>query len=155
MTARVSAGLLVYRRREGRLEVLLAHPGGPFFARQDEGAWTIPKGEPEPGEDLLATAQRELREEIGCEARGALIPLGSVKQRGGKTVHAWAFEGDLEEDAPLPVNEFELEWPPRSGERRRFPEIDRAGFFPLELARAKIREAQRPFLTRLEEALRG
>jgi predicted NUDIX family NTP pyrophosphohydrolase len=155
MAARVSAGFLVYRRREGILEVLLAHPGGPFFARKDEGAWTIPKGEPEPGEDLLAAARRELREEIGCEPVGALIPLGSVKQRGGKTVHAWAFEGDRDEDAPLPVNEFELEWPPRSGERRRFPEIDRALFFPLERARAKIRESQRPFLTRLEEALRA
>jgi predicted NUDIX family NTP pyrophosphohydrolase len=155
MAARVSAGFLVYRRREGRLEVLLAHPGGPFFARKDAGAWTIPKGEPEPGEELLAAARRELREEVGCEACDALIPLGSVKQRGGKTVHAWAFEGDRDEGAPLPVSEFELEWPPRSGERRRFPEIDRAVFFPIELARAKIRESQLPFLARLEEALRA
>ena len=155
MAARTSAGFLIYRRREGRLEVLLAHPGGPFFARKDDGAWTIPKGEPEPGEDLLGAARRELREEVGCEAGDPLIPLGSIEQRGGKTVHAWAFEGDRAEDAPLPVNEFELEWPPRSGERRRFPEVDRALFFPMELARAKIRESQRPFLTRLEEALRA
>jgi predicted NUDIX family NTP pyrophosphohydrolase len=155
MAARVSAGFLIYRRRGGALEVLLAHPGGPFFAKEDEGAWTIPKGEPEPGEDLLAAARRELREEIGCDAGVPLLSLGSVTQRGGKVVHAWAFEGDREEGAPLPSNTFELEWPPRSGRRRSFPEIDRAAFFPLALAHRKIREAQRPFLTRLEEALRA
>jgi predicted NUDIX family NTP pyrophosphohydrolase len=153
MAARVSAGFLVYRRRGEGLEVLLAHPGGPYYAHQDDGAWTIPKGEPEPGEELLAAARRELREEVGCEARDPLLSLGSVKQRGGKTVHAWAFEGDLDEGAPLPSNPFEIEWPPRSGHRQSFPEIDRAAFFPIELARQKIREAQRPFLSRLEEAL--
>jgi predicted NUDIX family NTP pyrophosphohydrolase len=155
MAARTSAGFLVYRRRGGSLEVLLAHPGGPYYARQDDGAWTIPKGEPEPGEDLLAAARRELREEVACEARDPLLPLGSVKQRGGKVVHAWAFEGDLDEDAPLPANTFEIEWPPRSGRRQSFPEIDRAAFFPIEVARRKIREAQRPLLARLEEALRA
>jgi predicted NUDIX family NTP pyrophosphohydrolase len=155
MAARVSAGFLVYRRRGGSLEVLLAHPGGPYTARRDEGAWTIPKGEPEPGEELLAAARRELREEVGCEARGPLLPLGSVKQRGGKTVHAWACEGDLDAGAPPPSNTFEIEWPPRSGRRQAFPEIDRAAFFPIELARRKIREAQRPFLARLEQALRA
>jgi predicted NUDIX family NTP pyrophosphohydrolase len=153
MAARVSAGFLVYRRRGGSLEVLLAHPGGPFYAHADEGAWTIPKGEPEPGEDLLAAARRELREEVGCDAHDPLIPLGSVKQRGGKTVHAWAFEGDRDEGAPLPSNTFELEWPPRSGRRQSFPEVDRAAFFPIAVAREKIREAQLPFLARLEEAL--
>src|SRR5262245_20209369 len=155
MAARVSAGFLVYRRRSGALEVLLAHPGGPFFARKEEGVWTIPKGEPEPGEDLLTAAQRELREEIGLDARCPLISLGSVKQRGGKTVHAWAFEGDREEGAPLPSNTFELEWPPGSGRRRSFPEVDRATFFPIALARLKIRDSQRPFLERLEDALRA
>jgi predicted NUDIX family NTP pyrophosphohydrolase len=151
----VSAGFLIYRCRGGALEVLLAHPGGPYFARKDDGAWTIPKGEPESGEDLLAAARRELREEIGYDAGGPLISLGSVTQRGGKIVHAWAFEGEREPAAPLPSNTFELEWPQRSGRLRSFPEIDRAAFFPIALARQKLREAQRPFLTRLEEALRG
>jgi len=155
MPARVSAGFLMYRRRDGALEVLLAHPGGPFFAHRDEGAWTIPKGEPEPGEDLLAAARRELQEEIGCKVRGPLISLGSVRQRGGKCVHAWAFEADREDAAALPGSSFELEWPPRSGHRQSFPEIDRAVFFPIALARTKIHEAQRAFLVRLEHALCG
>jgi len=155
MASRVSAGFLLYRRRAGALEVLLAHPGGPFYARRDEGAWSIPKGEPEPGEELLAAARRELREEIGCEPREPLIALGSVVQRGGKTVHAWACVSDHDEGAPLPASTFELEWPPRSGRRRSFPEIDRVAYFPIAEAQRKINEAQRVFLTRLEEALRA
>jgi predicted NUDIX family NTP pyrophosphohydrolase len=155
MAARTSAGFLLYRRRAGVLEVLLAHPGGPFYARRDDGVWTIPKGEPDPGEDLLAAARRELREELGCEAREPLLALGSVLQRGGKAVHAWAFESDFDEAAPLPASSFELEWPPRSGQRRSFPEIDRVAFFPLPVARRKLLEAQREFLTRLEQALAG
>lgn len=155
MAARSSAGFLLYRRRAGALEVLLAHPGGPYHARRDEGAWTIPKGEPEPGEALLDAARRELREEIGCEPREPLIPLGCVVQRGGKTVHAWACESDYEEGTPLPANTFEIEWPPRSGRRRSFPEIDRVAYLPLAAAQRKINEAQRAFLARLEEALRG
>jgi predicted NUDIX family NTP pyrophosphohydrolase len=154
MAARTSAGILLYRRRGGGLEVLLAHPGGPFFVRRDDGVWTIPKGEPETGEELLAAALRELREEVGCEAREPLIALGSIVQRGGKTVHAWACESDHDErSAPLPPCTFELEWPPRSGQRRSFPEIDRVAYFPLELARKKILEAQGVFLARLEEAI--
>jgi predicted NUDIX family NTP pyrophosphohydrolase len=155
MAARTSAGFLLYRRRAGSLEVLLAHPGGPFWARRDEGAWTIPKGEPAAGEDLLAAARRELREEIGCEPREPLIALGSIVQRGGKTVHAWACESGYREGAPLPENPFEIEWPPRSGRRRSFPEIDRVGYFPIAEARRKILDAQRAFLDRLEEALRA
>jgi predicted NUDIX family NTP pyrophosphohydrolase len=155
VAARVSAGFLLYRRRAGALEVLLAHPGGPFYARRDDGAWTIPKGEPEPGEELLAAARRELREEIGCEACEPLIPLGAVVQRGGKVVHAWACESAYQEGAPLPENVFELEWPPRSGRRRSFPEVDRVGYFPIDEARRKILDAQRAFLDRLEEALRS
>lgn len=153
--ARVSAGFLLYRRRAGALEVLLAHPGGPFYARRDAGVWTIPKGEPEPGEELLAAARRELREELGCEAREPLVALGSVVQRGGKTVHAWAAESDFDEAAPLPANLFEIEWPPRSGRRRSFPEVDRAAFFPIPVAEGKILDAQRAFLARLEQALGG
>jgi predicted NUDIX family NTP pyrophosphohydrolase len=153
MRPRVSAGVLLYRRRGGSLEVLLAHPGGPFYAKRDDGVWTIPKGEPEPGEELIDTARRELREEIGCEAREPLLPLGSVVQRGGKTVHVWASASDHDERAPLPVNLFEMEWPPRSGRLRSFPEIDRVAWFPIPLARRKLLESQRPFLDRLEQAL--
>ena len=129
------------------------HPGGPFFARKDDGAWTIPKGEAAPKEDLLTRAQIEFEEEIGFRPRGEWIELGSIKQKGGKTVHAWAFEGDLPEPFELKCNTFEMEWPPRSGKMREFPEIDRAEFFPEELARRKINLAQIPFLDRVRDAL--
>src|SRR5437660_1767325 len=121
--ARVSAGLLMFRRKGDVLELLLVHPGGPFFARKDEGAWTIPKGEAQPNEDLLTRAQTEFEEELGIEPNGKWISLGSIKQAGGKTVHAWAFEGDLEDSFQPRSNKFELEWPPRSGVRKQFPEI--------------------------------
>ncbi len=151
--ARVSAGLLMYRRRGGELEVFLAHPGGPFFARKDAGAWSIPKGEVEPGEELLATARREFEEETGIHPGEPLIPLGEVKQKGGKVVHAWAFEGDWPEGSRLRSNTFELEWPPGSGRVQVLPEIDRAELFGLATAREKINPAQAAFLDRLVAAL--
>jgi predicted NUDIX family NTP pyrophosphohydrolase len=149
----VSAGLLMFRRKGSALEVLLVHPGGPFFRNKDEGAWTIPKGEALPGEDLLSRAQTEFEEELGIRPIADWIPLGSVKQKGGKTVHAWAFEGDLPDGFELKSNTFEIEWPPRSGKRQKFPEIDQAVFFPEALAVKKINPAQAVFLTRLRELL--
>jgi predicted NUDIX family NTP pyrophosphohydrolase len=143
----------MFRRRNNQLEVLLVHPGGPFFARKDNGAWTIPKGEAAPGEDLLTRAQIEFEEELGLKPQGEWIEIGSIKQKGGKTVHAWAFEGDLPESFEPKSNLFEIEWPPRSGKRTQFPEIDQALFFPETVAREKINPAQVPFLDRLRAAL--
>ncbi len=151
--SRLSAGLLIFRRNN-IIQVLLAHPGGPFFARKDDGVWTIPKGEAGPGEDLLTRARIEVEEEIGIKPSGNWIPLGSIKQKGGKTVHAWAVEGDLPEQFELKSNLFEMEWPPRSGKLKEFPEIDRAEFFPEQIARLKINPAQIPFLDRLRAALK-
>jgi predicted NUDIX family NTP pyrophosphohydrolase len=142
----------MFRRKEDTLEVLLVHPGGPFFARKDEGAWTIPKGEAAPDEDLVTRAQVEFQEELGIQPHGNRIELGSIKQKGGKTVHAWAFEGDLPDFFRLKSNTFEIEWPPRSGKLKQFPEIDRAEFFAEEIARRKINPAQIPFLDRLRVA---
>ena len=139
---RVSAGLLMFRRKSGSLEVLLVHPGGPFFVNKDEGAWTIPKGEAAPGEDLLTRAQIEFEEELGIRPHGNWIPLGSIKQKGGKIVHAWAFEGDLDDAFKLKSNSFEIEWPPRIGNMKQFPEVDRAEFFADETARRKINPAR-------------
>jgi predicted NUDIX family NTP pyrophosphohydrolase len=146
----VSAGLLMCRLdSEGRPEVLLAHPGGPYFARKDEGAWTVPKGLVEEGEtDLLAVAKREFAEEIGvCPPTGAYHSLGEVTQKSGKVVHGWAFAGDLN-PATVKSNTFELEWPPRSGRRQTFPEVDRAAFFGLAEAKTKIIAAQTPLVER-------
>jgi len=153
LRSRVSAGLLMFRVKNSKLELLLGHPGGPFFAKKDDGAWTIPKGEAAPGEDLLARAQIEFEEELGIKPSGNWIELGSIKQRGGKTVHAWAFEGDLPDSFKLKSNVFEMEWPPRSGKLKKFPEIDRAEFFAEEIARQKLNPAQTPFLDRLRAAL--
>jgi predicted NUDIX family NTP pyrophosphohydrolase len=150
---RVSAGLLMFRRKSGGCEVLLVHPGGPFFANKDDGAWTIPKGEPAPGEDLLTRAQIEFQEELGIQPRGNWIPLGSIKQKGGKIVHAWAFEGDFDDAFKLKSNAFEMEWPPRSGKMKQFFEVDRAEFFAEETARRKINPAQVVLLDRLRAAL--
>src|ERR1043166_2947083 len=149
----VSAGLLMFRRKNDALEVLLVHPGGPFWKNKDDGAWSIPKGEAEPSEDLVSRAQIEFEEELGFKPQGEWIPLGSIKQAGGKTVHAWAFEGDLPEPFELKSNTFEMEWPPRSGQMREFPEIDRVEFFSEDIARRKINPAQIPFLDRLRDAL--
>jgi len=149
---KISAGLLMYRMRDGQLEVFLAHPGGPFFKNKDEGPWSIPKGEIESGEELLAAAIREFKEETGLDPRGNFIELGAIKQKRGKIVHAWAFPGEWDEARLLQSNLFELEWPPRSGKIQRFPEIDRAGFFSIRHARQKLKEAQHPFLDRLVAA---
>ena len=152
--SRTSAGLLMFRRRGGRLEVLLAHPGGPYFQNKDDGIWTVPKGEVEEGEDLLARAKIEFQEELGvAPPRADLIELGRIKQKGGKIVHAWAFEADLKDDFKFVSNTFEMEWPPRSGKMEAFPEVDRAAFFPVGTARIKIKAAQEPFLDRLINAL--
>jgi predicted NUDIX family NTP pyrophosphohydrolase len=150
--AKISAGLLMYRLRAGHLEVLLAHPGGPFFANKDLGAWTIPKGLVDEDEDQLAAARREFEEETGAKPEGDFVPLGEVRQKGGKTVVAWAFEGDLD-PAAITSNTFKKEWPPRSGRWQTFPEIDRAAFFSLDEARTKINPAQAEFLSRLETLL--
>lgn len=145
----VSAGLLMFRRGAHGIQVLLVHPGGPFFRSKDAGAWTIPKGEAAAGEDLLSRAQIEFAEEIGVCAEGDWLELGSIKQKGGKTVYAWAFEGDLPGDFQLRSSTFAVEWPPRSGRMSDFPEIDRAEFFSIEEAHTKINAAQRAFLERL------
>jgi predicted NUDIX family NTP pyrophosphohydrolase len=129
------------------------HPGGPFWKNRDDGAWSIPKGETQPGEDLLARAQIEFKEELGIEPAGDLIPLGSIKQKGGKTVHAWAFQGDLPPDFQLKSNTFKIEFPPHSGKFKEFPEIDCAEFFAEKIARQKINSAQLSFFDRLREAL--
>jgi predicted NUDIX family NTP pyrophosphohydrolase len=146
---RISAGLLIYRIRDGVLQVLLAHPGGPLFRRKDDGAWSIPKGEVEPGEDLLAAAQREFEEETGIRPKGPFVALAPIQQKGGKIVYGWAFEGDCHPQA-IKSNTFTMEWPPRSGRQAEFPEIDRAEFFEIETAKRKIKAAQVPLLEELE-----
>jgi predicted NUDIX family NTP pyrophosphohydrolase len=146
---RISAGLLMYRIQDGAIQVLLAHPGGPFFRNKDEGAWSIPKGEPEPDEDLLGTAQREFEEETGVKPIGPFISLKPIKQKGGKIVQAWAFKGDCDPSV-VKSNTFTLEWPPRSGRQMEFPEIDRAEFFDLDTARKKIKAGQEALLEELE-----
>ena len=149
---RTSAGLLMFRRRDGALEVLLVHPGGPFWAKKDLGAWTIPKGELEKGEDALVTARREFEEETGVAPSEPFHPLGSIKQKAGKVVHAWAFEGDCDPDH-ITCNTFKVQFPPGSGQWRSFPEVDRAAFYDLATAREKINPAQATFLDRLVERL--
>jgi predicted NUDIX family NTP pyrophosphohydrolase len=153
MTAK-SAGLLVYRRTDqGVVEVLIAHPGGPFWAGKDVGAWTVPKGEYDPGDDPLAAAYREFREETGFDApAGAPASLGELRQPGGKLVTVWALEGDLDA-AQVSSNTFELEWPPRSGKVREFPEVDRLEWDSVSRARTKLLKGQVPFLDRLMEGL--
>jgi predicted NUDIX family NTP pyrophosphohydrolase len=152
MAAKRSAGILLYRVRAGTLEVLLAHPGGPFWAKKDAGAWTIPKGEIGDGEDAEAAARREFSEETGLEVAGPLLPLSPIRQRSGKAVLAWAAAGDCD-PAQLRSNTFSMEWPPKSGRQAEFPEIDRAAWFPLGEARARILPAQVPLLEELEQRL--
>jgi len=142
---RASAGLLLYRRAAGGLEVMLVHPGGPYWARKDIGAWSIPKGEIEPGEEALAAARREFEEETGATVQGEFVPLQSVKLRSGKVVHAWALQADFD-TAALRSNLFSMEWPPKSGEQREFPEADRAAWFGIDAARVKIHPGQAPLL---------
>jgi predicted NUDIX family NTP pyrophosphohydrolase len=146
---RISAGLLLHRHHNGVMEVLLAHPGGPFWKNKDAGAWTIPKGEPEPGEDLLAAAVREFAEEIGTVPAGPFMTLTPIRQKSGKRVHAWAVEGDCDPHN-IRGGTFKLEWPPRSGKFQSCVEIDRAEFFSLADARVKINPAQVAFLEELE-----
>ncbi|HYK23171.1 MAG TPA: NUDIX domain-containing protein [Candidatus Acidoferrum sp.] len=155
--SRISAGLLMFRRRNNQFEVLLAHPGGPFFVRKDDGVWTIPKGEAATGEDLLTRAQIEFEEEVGFRPEDVLdwIALGWIRQKGGKIVHAWGFEGDLPESFEPKSNLFEMEWPPRSGKRKMFPEVDQARFFSEIVARRKIKPTQVPFLDRLRGTIKG
>ncbi len=148
--AKTSAGLLMCRKKNDQLEVLLVHLGGPFWKNKDRGAWFVPKGEINPGEDLLDAAKREFQEETGLVPRGDLISLGSVKHKSGKTIHAWAFEGDCNPSS-LKSNTFEMEWPPKSGRMTTFPEIDRVGFFTLEAAREKMHPVEFEFLSRLKK----
>jgi predicted NUDIX family NTP pyrophosphohydrolase len=150
MTKR-SAGVLLFRRKPD-LEVFLVHPGGPFWAKKDLGAWSIPKGEYAEGEDPLAAALREFEEETGVAIRGEFLALGEVRQAGGKIVQAWALERELDAGA-IRSNTFEMEWPPRSGRMRAFPEVDRAAWFPVSAAAEKLIPAQAAFLTRLLEEL--
>jgi predicted NUDIX family NTP pyrophosphohydrolase len=149
---KISAGLLLYRIRDGAPEFLLVHPGGPFWKNKDDGAWSIPKGEIGDNEEPLAAAIREFEEELGFKPSGPFIELTPIKQKAGKLVHAWAFSGDC---APTQIksNTFSMEWPPKSGKRAEFPEVDRAEFFNLEAAKTKINQAQIPLLEELQRRL--
>ena len=150
----VSAGLLLYRKRDSGVEVFLVHPGGPFWAKKDEGAWSVPKGLVDTSEEELACARREFREETGFEppASGAELDLGTYRQPSGKRLHVWAVEGDCD-PSKLISNLFEMEWPPRSGNRRSFPEVDRAGWFDLATAARKILPSQATILTHFERKI--
>jgi predicted NUDIX family NTP pyrophosphohydrolase len=153
--ARTSAGLLLYRRRGPEVEVLIGHMGGPFWARKDDAAWSVPKGEYGPGEDAFSVALREFEEELGSPPPAAdFLPLGQIEQAGGKVLTAWAAEGDLDADSAR-SNTFTLEWPPRSGRMQEFPEIDRAAWLPIAQARTKLVRAQVELLDRLLAALAG
>lgn len=145
---RTSAGIALFRRRRGDIEVLLVHPGGPYWKNKDDGAWSFPKGEFTEDEDPLLVAKRELREETGVDAAGEPAALGTVTQKGGKVVHLWALEGDCDTGA-ITSNTFTVEWPPKSGRRQEFPEVDRARWFTPDEARRKLLEGQRPFVARL------
>ena len=147
-----SAGLLLFRRTSGGLEVFLAHPGGPFWVNKDAGAWTIPKGQIDPGEDPLDAARREFLEETGLTPAGEFIPLGSIRQKSGKTVHAWAWEGDAD-PAAVTCNLTRLEWPRGSGRWMEFPEVDRCAWFGSDQAREKMNPAQAELVARLEAVL--
>ncbi|MBV8227494.1 MAG: NUDIX domain-containing protein [Verrucomicrobia bacterium] len=148
----VSAGLVMYRvvGNQNLLEVLLVHPGGPYWKRRDAGVWTIPKGNVESGEDILAAAIREFREETGLVPEAPFTCLGEIRQRSGKRVHGWVFRGTCDPGS-IRSNSFEIEWPPKSGRRESFPEVDRADFFTVTMARQKILPAEEPFLKRIEQ----
>ncbi len=147
-----SAGLLLYRMRDGRPELFLAHPGGPYWAKKDDGVWTIPKGLIDTDEDPLAAARREFAEETGFAIDGDFIPLGELKQKGNKIVHAWAVAGDVDA-AAVKSNTYPIQWPPNSGRWRNYPEVDRAGWFTVDEARTKILPGQAAFIDRLLELL--
>ncbi|MGI6092919.1 MAG: NUDIX domain-containing protein [Veillonellaceae bacterium] len=146
----ISAGLMMYRLNNGQLEIFLAHPGGPYNKNKDAGYWGIPKGHVEGSESYFEAAIREFTEETGIIPHGDFIPLSWIKQISGKTVYAWAFAGDWNDDQPIKSNTFEIEWPPRSGNLMSFPEIDKAAFFPVDVAEQKIIPAQREFIERLK-----
>jgi predicted NUDIX family NTP pyrophosphohydrolase len=150
--AKRSAGLLMFRWGGGAVEVFLVHPGGPFWAKKDLGAWSIPKGEYSEGEDALTAARREFEEETGIAPAGEVIPLKDVRQPGGKVVKAWALEGDCDATS-VRSNMFSMEWPPKSGRTQEFPEIDRGGWFPIDAARAKLLKGQLGFLVELASKL--
>lgn len=150
--AKLSAGIVLYRWRGPDIEVFLVHPGGPFWTRKDAGAWSFPKGEYSEGEEPLSVARREFEEETGYPLEGQFTPLAPRKQRGGKVVSLWAVEGDCDADG-IRSNTFEMEWPPRSGRTGRFPEVDRAAWFPLEAAKEKINPGQAPAIDELRERL--
>ena len=152
--AQESAGILLFRRRDGAVQVLLAHPGGPFWRARDDAAWGIPKGGPEPGESPEQTARREFEEELGAPATAPLVPLGRLRQKGGKWVEAFAMEGDFDPATQRSIT-FRLEWPPRSGRFGDYPEIDRAEWFTMDEARARMLESQRPLLDRLAALIAG
>jgi predicted NUDIX family NTP pyrophosphohydrolase len=152
MSKAISAGVLLYRIRAGTPEVFLVHPGGPYWQHKDAGAWSIPKGEVEDGADPLAAAQREFHEETGSRVSGEFVALTPLKQRSGKLVHAWAVKGDIDA-ASIASNSFSIEWPPRSGQQREFPEVDRGEWFTIAAAREKISAGQRGFLDQLQHLL--
>ncbi len=151
-TKEISAGLVAFRRNKSVIEVLLAHPGGPFWANKNDGAWTIPKGLVEPGDDLLSAARREFTDETNLVADGEVFALTPVNQKSGKVVHAFAFEADFRLDT-FASNTFEMEWPPRSGRSQSFSEIDRIAYFPLPIAMIKIIAYQQPLLREIEQRL--
>jgi predicted NUDIX family NTP pyrophosphohydrolase len=154
MARKESAGIVLYRCRDSRLEIFLVHPGGPYWRNKDSGAWSIPKGEFEKAEDPLQAAKREFHEETGFSVDGSFIALSPVRQAGGKVVHAWAVEGDCDAES-IKSNSFTLEWPPRSGQRKEFLEVDRAGWFSIELAREKILNGQIMLLDELQQVLKA
>jgi predicted NUDIX family NTP pyrophosphohydrolase len=153
MAKKLSAGILLYRKRETGIEVLIVHPGGPFWAKKDDGAWSIPKGEYLEGEDPISVAKREFYEETGSAVTGPCLELAPAKQPGGKVIRAWAVEGDLDAES-IRSNSFSMEWPPKSGRVRDFPEIDRALWCGLTVARQKLLPGQRVFLEGLEQRTR-
>ncbi len=155
MSGEISAGLLMYSFNDNKLKIFLVHPGGPFYVNKDEGFWGIPKGLSEKNEELLDTAIREFKEETGITSHGDFIPLSSVKQKNGKTVYAWAFETGDENQVHLSSNTFEMEWPPHSGIKQQFPEIDKGEFFSADVAKIKMIEAQREFISKLERHLKS
>ena len=148
-----SAGILLYRFQDNLAEVLLVHPGGPFWAKKDLGVWSIPKGEFEENEKPLDAAKREVEEETGLKVQGDFIELNAVKLKSGKTIYAWALEGDLNEAAII-SNEFEIEWPPKSGLKKSFPEVDKAAWFTMDMAKEKIATGQVPLINELEKKLK-
>ena len=154
MPSNISAGLLMFALRNGTLKIFLVHPGGPFFTNKDDGYWGIPKGLTEEGEELLESAKREFEEETGIKPEGEFLPLGWVVQKGGKTVHAWAFECENDDKLEIECNMFKMEWPPKSGKFREFPEVDKGDFFSEEEAKVKMNSAQISFIERLKEIIK-